>query len=137
MEISVVMEWKSQEVYTEYMKQCGICRHLNRKSSRMGFFACAAFIGDQIPEVLRSNKKSHKNPYPGDNGLRFDPVFKGSKQEQLEQLNREIALKNMDFGELRAVYMNITGCALEDAILYIDSKKKTLSKTPPQPAKAI
>ena len=117
------MEWVSQEVYNEYMKQCGICRHLHRKASRKGFFACDAFTDEQIPEELWSNEKSHAKPYPGDNGLCFDPIFKGNKQEQLEQLDREIALESLTFGELKAIYMNITGSTSEKAILYVKERQ--------------
>jgi hypothetical protein len=46
----------------------GDCRHKS-KGSR----TCSAFP-DGIPEVILLNLHDHREPYPGDNGVRFTPV---------------------------------------------------------------
>lgn len=47
--------------------QCVLCAHYRRDGS------CEAFpVG--IPRELRSGKVRHDTPYPGDNGIMFDPA---------------------------------------------------------------
>ena len=47
--------------------QCALCRHYN------GDATCAAFP-DRIPREILSNQHDHRQPYPGDGGIRFEPV---------------------------------------------------------------
>jgi hypothetical protein len=47
--------------------QCIFCAH---KSDEGAF--CAAFP-DGIPKVILTNGFDHRRPYPGDNGIRYEP----------------------------------------------------------------
>jgi hypothetical protein len=48
--------------------QCFRCRHF-----RPGY-VCAAFPdGNGIPNPILQNEHDHRRPYPGDNGVRFEP----------------------------------------------------------------
>jgi hypothetical protein len=48
---------------------CEDCRH------RIGFgrLACAAFP-DRIPEQIWNGERDHRTPFPGDRGIRFEPM---------------------------------------------------------------
>jgi len=46
--------------------QCSLCRH------HAGWGKCKAFP-DGIPYEIRVDKVPHKEPYPGDNGIQFEP----------------------------------------------------------------
>ena len=52
-----------------YSPVCVLCRHLRLDKER----SCAAFPGDKaIPLPIWSGENSHMEPYPGDNGIRFE-----------------------------------------------------------------
>jgi hypothetical protein len=46
---------------------CDLCKH------RLEGQTCRAFP-DKIPEVIFQNKRGHDSVYPGDNGIRFEPL---------------------------------------------------------------
>jgi len=51
--------------------QCMRCKHLLPKINHPSDITCLAFPEGIPPEVLW-NKFSHKQPYPGDNGIQFE-----------------------------------------------------------------
>lgn len=53
------------------MPQCAFCQYLHRNDKTAN--TCTAFP-DGIPVEIFINEADHRNPYPGDHGVRFDPV---------------------------------------------------------------
>lgn len=47
------------------ISQCGLCKH------KKPGIVCDAYL-DGIPPQLLDNEVSHKQPYPGDNGIKFE-----------------------------------------------------------------
>ena len=45
---------------------CSFCRHWQLRHK------CAAF--EVIPEEIWLGKNDHRQPYPGDNGIQFEPI---------------------------------------------------------------
>jgi hypothetical protein len=50
------------------LPQCHDCAHYYT-----GGMTCDAFI-DGIPVEIFTNEHDHRKPYPGDNGIRFEPI---------------------------------------------------------------
>jgi hypothetical protein len=53
---------------------CRGCRH------RVGYgrFSCAAFP-DRIPREIWNGERDHNSPYPGDHGIRFEPMTEADR----------------------------------------------------------
>jgi hypothetical protein len=51
-------------------EQCPVCKHLDMSKE---YLACDAFP-DGIPEKILTGDIDHREPYKGDNGIRFEPV---------------------------------------------------------------
>jgi hypothetical protein len=54
-----------------YSPVCTFCRHLR------GFRRCDAFP-DRIPRVIWEGDDPHTEPFPGDHGIRFEPLDNAS-----------------------------------------------------------
>lgn len=50
--------------------QCHACRHYHRITQK---HPCDAFPGG-IPEAIWLGRHDHRQPYPGDHGIRFEPL---------------------------------------------------------------
>lgn len=57
-----------------YPKQCVKCKHLSSEKPQ----TCKAFP-DGIPRKILLGKHNHKNYFPGDRGIRFEPLEEGDK----------------------------------------------------------
>lgn len=59
-----------------FFSRCGICRHFKGWKKKDGWARgieyCEAFP-DGIPDDIWEEKVSHDEPYPGDNGIVFEP----------------------------------------------------------------
>jgi hypothetical protein len=54
--------------------QCVLCRHLDRSSmASLHIMRCTAFPAE-IPREIVGNKHDHRKPFPGDHGVRFEPL---------------------------------------------------------------
>lgn len=57
-----------------YSPVCMFCRHLRPDGERQ----CAAFPEPRgIPLEIWRGENPHTDPYPGDNGIRFEPAEEG------------------------------------------------------------
>lgn len=50
---------------------CATCVHLHR--DRLDATTCDAFP-DGIPTEIIESRFDHREPYPGDNGIQFEPI---------------------------------------------------------------
>lgn len=64
--------------------QCVECRHYDPMSFPK---ACAAFPGG-IPDRIWHCEHDHELPFPGDNGIHFEPASEAEMQERMEIWDR-------------------------------------------------
>jgi len=53
------------------LSPCIKCKHYKRNNQ------CTAFTS--IPFEIQSGKNDHKKPFPGDNGIQFEPIEESKK----------------------------------------------------------
>ena len=54
--------------------QCHDCRHLYPIDGKCRGFFCSAYpSGEGVPMDILTNDHDHTTPYPGDNGITFEP----------------------------------------------------------------
>ncbi len=56
-----------------YEPQCHLCVHFHLERATREHQTCAAFA-TQIPAEILENRHDHHRPYPGDHGIRFEPI---------------------------------------------------------------
>ena len=56
---------------------CLACKHLDRDKENQHI--CNAF-SEGIPDEIWTNRHDHHNPYPGDNGIRFEIMAIGERE---------------------------------------------------------
>jgi len=54
-----------------FVPLCNSCAHLERSESSLG--TCRAFPRG-IPKEIFLGKADHRKPFPGDHGIRFEPL---------------------------------------------------------------
>ena len=60
---------------TLILKQCLVCSRYKGKLTGRSGPSCEAF--DVIPEAILAGDHDHAKPFPGDNGIRFEPLQPG------------------------------------------------------------
>lgn len=53
--------------------QCATCKHFD-SSRYIGNFCTAFPDGDGIPLAIITGEFDHKEPFPGDHGIQFEPI---------------------------------------------------------------
>ena len=53
--------------------QCLECKHYE------GVGSCVAYP-DKIPAIIFTGEHDHRKPYPGDNGIQFEPIAKAKRK---------------------------------------------------------
>ena len=52
---------------------CPYCKNLTEDLTAEGRRTCTAFPGG-IPDAINAGENHHIEPFPGDGGIRFDPI---------------------------------------------------------------
>lgn len=65
-------KWLKRDVE---VSQCANCKHYS------GNARCNAFQ-DSIPDAILTNEHDHRQPYPGDNGIQFEPIDDAQEGEK-------------------------------------------------------
>lgn len=60
----------------QYSPTCVGCKHIKNFGID---HSCKAFR--RIPDEIWEGRNKHRKPYPGDHGIRFEPVGEGSKSK--------------------------------------------------------
>lgn len=55
-----------------YSTVCTFCAHF-QPDSKTGRYQCATF-GSNVPDDIWYGRHDHTTPYPGDNGIQFEPL---------------------------------------------------------------
>jgi hypothetical protein len=66
-------------------KGCGNCKHIN---SHTLWTTCAAFP-EGIPGLFANGEELHDKPWPGDHGIRYEPIAAKSLDEKMAELERD------------------------------------------------
>lgn len=60
---------------TSFPEQCLVCKHLHREAPGLSAMHCDAFPAPElIPEEILGQHIGHTQPFPGDRGIRFEPI---------------------------------------------------------------
>lgn len=55
--------------------QCLVCRFFEKSQDEKYGLFCKAYA-DGIPDAILTGEHDHREPYPGDNGIRFEEIDK-------------------------------------------------------------
>lgn len=77
-------ERRNQQAFTWQQGDFNISQCANCKNKRPGAATCNAFP-QGIPSEILLNQHDHKESFPGDQGIRFDPKVPEKEGEELAQ----------------------------------------------------